>query len=1120
MNTSILTRGMAVSAVAAASLVALPATSASAAPADHVVINEVYVNGGSAGQTYKTKFVELYNPTDRAVDISTWSLQYRSGGSGSAFAATTKYDLTGVIQPGRHFLVAGGSNGANGADLPTPDQTTTLAPAAGGGTIALVGSTDLLPAITGNVKGSPSASNDIVDLIGFGTTNTFETAAAPGPGTTTNARSINRTGFADTDDNSADFTLSAVGGATPTACGASCVLPVPAPLTGTIAQIQGEGPQSPQQRGAATTRGVVTAVYRTGGFNGAFIQTAGTGGSIDLGAQDASDGIFVFGSSFAAAVAKGDFVEVTGTVAEFQGMTQLTGPTWTVLTDEHAPVAPAKVVFPLSEEQKESLEGMLLAPQGDYTVTNNFTTNQYAEIGLAPGTKPFDNPTNKVAPGADAVALAKKNAADLITLDDGASLNFLSAANQGIALPWLRADNEVRVGARVSFTDSVVLDYRNNSWKLQPQQQLTADGTEPVTFSSTRKAAPEDVGGQVKLATFNVLNYFTTTGVDYVDGAPGRACTYFNDRDGNRVTTNACGSPSASSGNGPRGAADQANLARQQAKIVNAINTLDADVVSLEEIENSAKLGLPRDTALDGLVAALNAEAGEGTWAAVPSPATVPTTGEDVIRTALIYRPATIKPVGTSTILDDPAFASARAPLAQTFTQVDRPASGTFSVIVNHFKSKGSGDGANADQGDGQGASNAARVQQATALVDFARAVEERAGTDAVFLTGDFNAYNREDPVRIIEEAGFVNVAAERTTKETYQFDGGVGSLDHVFASAAADATITGADIWNINAYESVAREYSRYNYNATDLYDASPFRASDHDPEIVGFDAAALGSSVTVEAPATVRAGEDVVVRATVASGTGPVPTGEVTLVEGGTELASGTLEDGTVTLRAADLGIGRHVLEVVYAGDSEHSGASRSVAVTVLKSTAGLTASAGPSTYGTGAVLDVTGAPGASGRVLVSLGDVQVGSGSLTNGTARIVLSRTIPVGTNQLRVFYAGSSAHDPDSTKVALEVRKAATTIKRISVSPATIVKGRTKPFVELSVTGAGFTVDGGTVTVRASGRNHTGTVRGGKVRIRLGAFTSSGPAKKVTATFAGNGVAKASSTSFTVRVLAR
>ncbi|HWL48681.1 MAG TPA: 5'-nucleotidase C-terminal domain-containing protein, partial [Acidimicrobiia bacterium] len=49
---------------------------------------------------------------------------------------------------------------------------------------------------------------------------------------------------------------------------------------------------------------------------------------------------------------------------------------------------------------------------------------------------------------------------------------------------------------------------------------------------------------------------------------------------------------------------------------------------------------------------------------------------------------------------------------------------------------------------------------------------------------------------------------------------------------------VTGVDLWNINAEEAVAYEYSRYNGNVTQLYDGtSPYKASDHNPEIVGLD-------------------------------------------------------------------------------------------------------------------------------------------------------------------------------------------------------------------------------------------------------------------------------------------
>ena len=83
------------------------------------------------------------------------------------------------------------------------------------------------------------------------------------------------------------------------------------------------------------------------------------------------------------------------------------------------------------------------------------------------------------------------------------------------------------------FTKPVVLDYRNDLWKFQPTSQLTpanASTVQPVTFPDTRTAAPEHVDGDLRIASFNVLNFFNETGQDYA--AEGHTCTSFNDRTG------------------------------------------------------------------------------------------------------------------------------------------------------------------------------------------------------------------------------------------------------------------------------------------------------------------------------------------------------------------------------------------------------------------------------------------------------------------------------------------------------------------------------------------------------------------------------------------------------------
>ncbi len=467
-------------------------------------------------------------------------------------------------------------------------------------------------------------------------------------------------------------------------------------------------------------------------------------------------------------------------------------------------------------------------------MTNNYETHTFGEIGLAAGTEPLNQPTDVVAPGTpEYTQMVEENAALAVTLDDGSSANFAGGAKD-VAQTWLTADTEIRVGAAVTLTDPLVLDYRFDTWRVQPTSALTADGPKPAVIEDglrTAESKPEDVGGEVQLASFNVLNYFSTTGEEFVASGLG-SCTYYRDRTGAPVNANRCAP------NGPRGAANDENLERQQVKIVTAINTLGADVVGLAEIENSAAFGQDRDEALDTLVAALNDATGEQTWAAVASPAVVPTNGgTDVIRSAFIYRVDAVEAVGESTILDDPAFVNARAPLAQAFRPKGGGDESTFVVVANHFKSKGSGSGEDADQGDGQGASNASRVRQATALVGFTESLEASTGTDQIFLVGDFNSYVMEDPLQVLEAAGFVNVGAELDAGATYLFQGRVGSLDHVFASAAAFDRVTGADTWDINADEPVGREYSRYNNNATLLYDESVFRSSDHDPTLVGYD-------------------------------------------------------------------------------------------------------------------------------------------------------------------------------------------------------------------------------------------------------------------------------------------
>ena len=863
-------RGVAI--LAGAPLVLAPVVAAVPAAAatddSDVVINEVYARGGSANQPYTTKFIELHNPTGEAIDLDGRSLQYRAAGGTGATSSTLALD--GEVPAQGYYLVAGGSNGSTGEPLPEPDATAPGMNLQGSnGTVALVEGTTAITLPIGDVVGDEL----IVDLVGYGSSNTWEgsgTAATSGGNST--PQSITRTDARDTDDNRADF--STTDQPSPQNSG-SAGEPEPEPTDPPdpdptdppdpdptdppgaealpIAEIQGTGDATPLDGQTVTTRGVVTGVYPEGGFDGAVIQTPGTGA--DLEGHEASHGIFVYGagSDLATDVEVGDYLEVTGVAGEYFGLTQLTYEDHEVLEEDYDDVVPAQIDLPAVDE-REAFESMLIAPQGEFTVTDTYHTNRFGWLGLAAGDEPLRQPTDVVRPGTgDYEALVAENADRSIRMDDGSSHDWtnFSFTDHQTPVAYLTPDNPVRVGAPVTFTDPVILDFRrtvageDSTWALQPQTRLTganAADVQPITWENTRPAAPAEVGGDVSLATFNVLNYFTSLGEDEA------GCGFYADREGNPTTARSCD---------VRGAYDEANLARQTEKIVTAITELDADVVALQEIENSISFAAgntpaDRDHALAGLVAALNAHAGDDVWAYVASAPDFPA-DEDVIRNAFIYQTEAVAPVGdTEILIGDDAYDNAREPMAQQFAPIDDgeviDGADTFVVINNHFKSKGSGTGENADQGDGQGASNPDRIRQAQALTEFADDVAGAAGTELVYLVGDFNSYTMEDPMMVFDEAEYTNIGQTLTEKSTYSFGSQVGSLDHVLGSPAATAAVTGADIWNINAYESIAFEYSRYNYNVIDFHDDSAYRSSDHDPIVIGIDLVDEAGPATVD--------------------------------------------------------------------------------------------------------------------------------------------------------------------------------------------------------------------------------------------------------------------------------
>lgn len=197
-----------------ASALARSLVSVNAAPQQSIsttiVISQVYGGGGNSGATFKNDFIELYNLSASPVDVTGWSVQYASD-TGSTWKLTS---LTGVIQPGRYYLIqeASGTSCSNnspcGTDLPTPNVTDSIAMSATNGKVALVNTTNGLSC--DGSKSPPCSQSEldsIVDLVGYGGANFYE-GSGPTPALSdTTAALRNSGGATDTDDNAADFSV-------------------------------------------------------------------------------------------------------------------------------------------------------------------------------------------------------------------------------------------------------------------------------------------------------------------------------------------------------------------------------------------------------------------------------------------------------------------------------------------------------------------------------------------------------------------------------------------------------------------------------------------------------------------------------------------------------------------------------------------------------------------------------------------------------------------------------------------------------------------------------------------------------------------------------------------------
>ena len=455
-----------VAALSAGTLILVPTAAQANTDGTNLVINEVYGGGGNSGAQFQNDFVELYNPTDQAIDLEGLSLEYKSasGGSGGAIA------LNGSVDAGGYFLVQYAAGNGSAAPLPTADQTAGANISASSGRVYLYVGEGQYSTQEGDLVGAEA----LIDMVGFGGAASYEGDTAPG---LSNSTSISRANGVDTDDNSSDFVT---GAPTPTNSKGETAGSAPTDPTEPgepvepgevvpISAVQGTGSVSPLNGQTVTVRGVVTADYREGGFNGFTMQDP-AGDPND----DASDAIFVYGNMARAEI--GQSVEVTGKVSEYEGITEITPNLVTVLDESLGEVTPITSFDGLETEAgKLAHQSELVQFDEPFTVTDNYDANFYGSFGLARGEQTLLQPTEVANPhDASAIkAVNDANAAKFVMLDDGRSTNFNS--NKSTPLSYLTLDNPVTVGASVTFNKPFVLDYRYGAWQLEPTTPIVGD---------------------------------------------------------------------------------------------------------------------------------------------------------------------------------------------------------------------------------------------------------------------------------------------------------------------------------------------------------------------------------------------------------------------------------------------------------------------------------------------------------------------------------------------------------------------------------------------------------------------------------------------------------------------
>ncbi len=265
-----------------------------------------------------------------------------------------------------------------------------------------------------------------------------------------------------------------------------------------INAVQGTGGDSPLVGTMVILEGVVVGDFQsTTELRGYFLQEEDDQVDAD---SVTSEGIFVYDNSFGTDVAVGDVVRVQGTVSEYSGLTQLGNIiTATVCSSTGITVTPTVIDLPVTNmTDLEAFEGMVISVPETLYVTELYTLGRYGEVWTSADARVMQ-PTQVITPGQPALDMQAANDKARLLIDDGSSVQ-----NPAV-VPYIAPDGIVRGGDTVTGLTGV-LSEGFGFYRVQPT------GTVTFTEANPRTAAPDVISGTLKVAAFNVLNYFNGDG--------------------------------------------------------------------------------------------------------------------------------------------------------------------------------------------------------------------------------------------------------------------------------------------------------------------------------------------------------------------------------------------------------------------------------------------------------------------------------------------------------------------------------------------------------------------------------------------------------------------------------